>query len=373
MFDVIRQYETEILRCLKCGECQEVCPVYRAEGIESFVARGKIRLMRAVLDREIELTPGVQERINRCLNCNACMANCPAGIDTDHLIFSARCDMRAADIPVPTSLEAVRKNIAEQGNPFGLPSQERGAWIGPEVAQRESDVAYFAGCAVSYSQNRMAKAALRILDQAGIVYTTLGDDEKCCGDPLLRMGLADDARALTAKNRESFRKRGIKRIFTSCAGCTKNLKHFFGDVIEVLHVTEFLDRAASQGRITFEKPFAKKVAYMDGCDLGRHAGVYEAPRSLLARLPGIQMVEFPENRNLARCCGGPFVAAYPELAKRFAAERIQAALDAGAEVIAVSCPTCLVNLKEGAKSFDGLKIDIQEVASLVQRSAQGKG
>jgi len=228
MFDVVKQYETEIIRCLKCGECQEVCPVYGDAQNESFVARGKIRLMRAVMDGEIELTAGVQERINRCLNCNACMANCPAGIDTDHLIFTARCDMRAAGIPVPESLEGVRTNIAEKGNPFGLPSEERGAWVSAEVVERPSEVAYFAGCAVSYSQNRMAKAALRILDQSGMNYTALGNEEYCCGDPLLRMGLVQEARLLTEKNRDALRRRGIRTVFTSCAGCAKNLKHSLG-------------------------------------------------------------------------------------------------------------------------------------------------
>jgi len=85
------------------------------------------------------------------------------------------------------------------------------------------------------------------------------------------------------------------------------------------------------------------------------------------------MTEFPENRNLAHCCGGPFVAAYPELAKKFAADRLRAAADLGAEVVAVACPTCLLNLKEGAKSLDGgIKVDVQEVATLLQRSAKAK-
>jgi glycolate oxidase len=370
MFDVMHEVETEIVRCLKCGECQEVCPVYQDAGNESFLARGKIRLMRAVLDGEIPLTEGVMERINRCLNCNACMANCPAGINVDHLVFSARCDMRAAGIPVPDNLDGVRKNIVEHGNPFGLPREERGAWVKPDVVARQSDTAYFAGCAVSYSQNRMAKAALRILDQAGIDYTALGEGESCCGDPLLRMGLKEEAERLADANRATLHERGIKTVFTSCAGCTKNLKEALGEEFEVLHVTEYLDRLAAEGRIVFEKPFPKKVVYMDGCDLGRHAGVYDAPRALLSRLPETEVLEFAENRDHARCCGGPFIAAYPELAKKFAADRIQTAHDMGAEVLAVACPTCLLNLKEGAKILPDASVEIQEISLLLQKSAK---
>ena len=372
MFDSLTQYENEILSCLKCAECHAGCPVYQDEGNESYTARGKLQLMRAVLEGELELTEGVIERINRCLNCNSCMARCPAGLDTDMLIIQARCEMRAAGIPVPENLEAVRQNIEEHKNPFGLPWEERGAWVPPEALERESDCVYFAGCSVSYSQNRMAKSALRIMDAAGFEYAALGNDERCCGDPILRMGLKEEYEKLAEPNREALRNRGAKTVFTSCAGCTKSLKHSLGDEFEVLHVTELLNRLAEEGRIELAKAFPKKVLYMDGCDLGRHAGVYEAPRDLLARLPGVEMVEADSNRDKAICCGGPFVAAYPEKAKQYAAERIQHAIDQGAEVIAVACPTCLLNLKEGAKEFDGVKIDIQEVASLVQRSVKPK-
>ena len=372
MFDSLTQYEDELLRCLRCAECHAGCPVYQDVGNESYAARGKLRLMRAVLDGEMELTEGVIERIDTCLNCNGCMARCPAGLDTDMLIIQARCEMRASGVPIPENLEAVRKNIQENNNPFGLPPEEREAWATPEALERESDCVYFAGCAVSYSQNRMAKAALRVMDGAGFEYATLGNDERCCGDPILRMGLREEYETLVEQNREALRQRGARTVFTSCAGCTKSLKHSFGDEFEVLHVTELLNRLAEEGRIEFAKAFPKKVLYMDGCDLGRHAGVYDAPRDLLARLPEVEMVEAANSRDKAVCCGGPFVAAYPGKAKQYAAERIQHALDQGAEVIAVACPTCLVNLKEGAKEFDGVKIDIQEVASLVQRSAKSK-
>ena len=89
-------------------------------------------------------------------------------------------------------------------------------------------------------------------------------------------------------------------------------------------------RLAADGRIEFEKPYEKKVMYFDGCDLGRHAGVYDAPRNLLDRLPGTERVEPAKNRDKAMCCGGPFVASYPELAKEFAAARI------GADAICMS-------------------------------------
>ena len=247
--------------------------------------------------------------------------------------------------------------------------EERGEWVTPAIVQRQSPLCYFAGCAVSYSQNKMAKAALRILDTCGVSYTALGNDERCCGDPIERMGLFEEAEQLRAENREVLKRRGMKTVFTSCAGCTKALKHSLGKEFEVLHVTELLEKLADEGKIEFEKPYDKRVLFFDGCDLGRHAGVYDAPRNLLKRLPGMVPVELARSRDKAMCCGGPFVASYPELAKTFAAERLKEAMEARADVIAVACPTCLVNLKEGAKNVDG-NIEIQDISIILQRSAR---
>lgn len=369
MFDALKEFETELVRCLRCAECHPGCPIYQDDMNESYTARGKFRLMRAVMNGELELSDEVVERIDCCLNCNGCMSRCPAGIDTDMLILKARHELRKAGVPVPANLEAVRRNIAEKRNPFGLPAEERGDWTSPQVVERQSELCYFAGCAVSYSQNKMAKAALRILDSVGIGYTALGREERCCGDPLERMGLFEEAEELRAENLEALKRKGVKTVFTSCAGCTKSLKHSLGGQVEVLHVTELLDRLAEDGQIEFEKPFEKKVIYFDGCDLGRHSKVYDAPRKLLKRLPGLVHIELSRARDKAMCCGGPFVASYPELARKFAAERIRDAMDANAEVIAVACPTCLINLKEGAKSVPGAA-EIQDISIILQRSAR---
>jgi Fe-S oxidoreductase len=370
MFEVLNEYETQLLSCLRCAECHAGCPVYLVEKNESYTARAKLRLMRAVMNGEMELSESAIEHIERCLNCNACMARCPVGIDTDILILKARHDMRKAGIPVPENLDAIRRNIAEHRNPFGLPASERGDWAPKGAADKESDLAYFAGCAVSYSQNKMAKAALRMLDGAGLDYTVLGAQEYCCGDPLERMGLQEEADLLRDHIRETLRSKGVKRVFTSCAGCTKALKHSMGDEFEVRHVTEVLDQMVKEGRVTFEKPMAKKVVYFDGCDLGRHAGVYDAPRQLLAGIPEVEMIEMSRNKQMGMCCGGPFMGSYPELAKKFASERIAEAQAAGAEIIAVACPTCLVNLKEGAKSVENCNIEVQDVSIILQRLAK---
>ena len=372
MNEILKEIEEKMIRCIKCGECQAVCPVFKEEQIEGYVARGKIKLLRTILNGQIDFTEAIQRRIDECLNCNACFTACPPGIDVDEIIITARHQMRKNGIPLSESLKIVKNNILEKNNPFGLPAQEKEQWILKDIIERKSENLFFAGCSISYSQNKVAKASLRVLDMAGIGYTTLGNDEMCCGDPLLRMGEVEEYERLREINLRKFKDKGIKVIFTSCAGCVKSLKKDFGDKFEVYHTLEFLEKLAKERKIEFDKEFKKKVVYFDGCDIGRHAGIFEAPRELLKRVPGLELLEFPKNRENSECCGGPFMASFPDLAKNIAAKRIKGAMDLGVDTIAVACPTCLLNLKEGAKLVDGSQIDIQDVSMIVQKCVKKK-
>ncbi len=372
MIEILKEIEEELMRCIKCGECQAACPVFEEELIEGYVARGKIKLLRMILNGRIDFTEGVQKRIDECLNCNACFTACPSGIDVDEIIIAARHQMRKNGIPLSESMQTVKSNILEKNNPFGLPAEEKEQWASKDIIEKKSENLFFAGCSISFSQNKVAKAALRVLDMAGVDYTTLGNDEMCCGDPLLRMGEIEEYEILKEINYKKFKDKGIKTIFTSCAGCVKNLKKDFGGEFEVYHTTEFLNKLVKEGKIEFDREFKKKVVYFDGCDIGRHAEIFEAPRELLKSVPGLELFDFPKNRTESECCGGPFMASYPDMAKSIAAKRVKSALDIGVDTIAVTCPTCLLNLKEGAKLVNGSKLDIQDVSLIIQRCVKKK-
>ncbi|MCX8038108.1 MAG: (Fe-S)-binding protein, partial [Candidatus Sumerlaeia bacterium] len=134
-----------------------------------------------------------------------------------------------------------------------------------------------------------------------------------------------------------------------------------------LHTLELFAEMLADGRLKPQKSLARRIAYLDGCDIGRHSGVYEAPRAVLRAIPGVVLVEFPAHHESSRCCGGPLMASAPEMAADIAARRVREALEAGAEMIAVACPTCFINLKEGANRA-GVKIEIQDVTGLLHRS-----
>jgi heterodisulfide reductase subunit D len=353
---------------MKCGNCREVCPVFQETQDESMVARGKIRLIKAFLEGDLDLTDRFQNKIFQCLNCNACVTTCPCGIEVDEVILAARSEMRRAGKALPESQQRVRDNISKMLNPFGESREERGAWLPPELRKaKPSPNLFHAGCAISYASARTGKAIIRILQGIQYDFTTLGDEERCCGDPYVRMGEDELAHEIIEQNRADYKRLGVERIITPCAGCLKFFKKHYGNDFQILHTSELFAELIEQGRIKPSKELNRKIIYFDGCDIGRHSGVYEPPRAVVRSLPGVELLDFPSNRENGQCCGGPFMSGYPELAKKIASERVRQAKALGAEVIAVACPTCLVNLKEGA-ALIGETIDIQDITTLLFRS-----
>jgi len=359
----------DIVRCMKCGNCMSACPVFAVTGREAMLARGRIQLLKAVMNGRLELTDGLRDVLFTCLNCDACSLSCPPGIRVDELMRAAKVELLRLGKPLPEAQERIRCGIERQSNPFDQPKGERGAWLPPELRQpKPAKYLLHAGCSISYASNRIGKAVIRILQKAGVDFTMMGDEELCCGDPYVRMGDLEKAEALRAMNKAAFRKYGVETVVTPCAGCYNAFKHSYGDSVKPMHIVQLFAELIEGGRLQFEKPFGKKVVYFDGCDIGRHSGCYDEPRQVLSSIPGLELAEMPSNRENAACCGGPLLGSHPDLARRIAAERVREAQARGAEVIAVACPTCLLNLKEGAQSA-GIRMDIQDVTTIALRAA----
>jgi glycolate oxidase len=167
-----------------------------------------------------------------------------------------------------------------------------------------------------------------------------------------------------------------KRIITTCAGCLKTFKELYPKHvdfnIEVFHVVEYLDRLISEGKLRFSKPVSKRVVYHDPCDLGRHLNIYEPPRKVLEAIPGIQLLEFRENRNLAWCCGGGGgVKAFDnDLSGDIAHRRALDAVDLGAEVIVSACPSCKSSLQQAAARLRKEKRGKMRVADVTEIVAE---
>ncbi len=361
--------EEEIYTCASCGYCRFNCPVYKVLGFESATVRGKMLMMKKVLEGKMEFTSDLVDSIYMCAQCEGCKVACPNDIDFVAITRFLRQDMVNQGL-LPESFKMVRENLATLSNPYGEPLDQRGAWLSSKVRgeSKQSENLYFVGCTSSYSLNRIPKSVTRILDKSKFDYTVLGDNELCCGAPMLRMGETELAMDMVQRNVENIRALGVKTIFASCAGCYSTMKHNYPDEFQYLHITELFENMLNDGTLEFRKPFKKRAIYYDGCDLGRHCGVYEAPRNILKAIPELELIEFDYNREDAMCCGGPLSSGYPDLAHNIAVRAVVEAHEKNADMIITACAACLVNFKEGAQ-IAGIQMDVQDIPMILARVA----
>ncbi len=361
--------EEEIYTCASCGYCRFNCPVYKTLGLESATVRGKMLVIKKVLEGKMEFTSDLVDSIYMCAQCEGCKVACPNDIDFVAITRFLRQEMVNEGL-LPESFKMVRENLATLSNPYGEPMDQRGAWLSSKVrgVVKQSENLYFVGCTSSYSLNRISKSVTRVLDKSKFDYTVLGDNELCCGAPMLRMGETESAMDMVQKNVENMRELGVKTVFASCAGCYSTMKHNYPDEFNYLHVTELFENMLKDGTLEFKKPFKKRAIYYDGCDLGRHAGVYEAPRNVLKAIPELELVEFDYNRENAMCCGGPLSSGYPDLAHNIAVQAVVEAHEKNVDMIITACASCLVNFKEGAQ-IAGIQMDVQDIPMILARVA----
>jgi Fe-S oxidoreductase len=349
----------EMMTCTMCGFCKSVCPAFEGVGWDRGVARGRMVLAYGLLRKDIPADESVVEALYQCTTCKDCERRCPSKIKVVDVVEAARRDLVENGTMLPAHRKVV-DNVLRYGNPYGEKST-----VAEVLGQKtkEAEIGYFVGCTSAYRNPNIARATISILNKLGEDYTLL--DEKCCGSVMQRVGWKDEeVVAQMERNVKAIADQGIDEAVFSCAGCFRMFKEEYPKRIDVpfkvRHVSEFLaDRDIKPSALN------KKVTYHDPCHLGRHSGVYKAPRSVLAKIPGIEFKEMTRNSETARCCGGGggVRSAYPELSESIAAKRVEEA--SFAEVLVTSCPFCVNNLKVG-KDRCGSKVEVMDLVELVE-------
>jgi Fe-S oxidoreductase len=381
----LSEIEKDLDACLQCGYCRDPCPVYKQIGWESATPRGKVYALKqlknktpidTLLGRKPKVDDKLMERIFQCTSCAACEHNCHVEIDFAHLWEEVKEWLIAQGYGPMEAHKKIAEKVMAKNNPFDEAPEKRGAWLPPDIKLSDHpEVVFFTGCTEAYRMQPLAVATAKLLDKAGVKFTILGEDEWCCGSPMLRTGQKEYVRSKIAPhNVREMDKRGIKAMVTACAGCFNTMKTDYPKLTGVpsyklYHVSEFLEKLIQEKKLKFTKEFKKKVAYHDPCHLGRHAKVYDAPRNVLKAIPGLELIETKAEKEDSQCCGagGGFKAAFNDMAENVAAERVKYFVDAGAEVIVTSCPFCQVNLNAGAKKA-GLNIKTMDVVQLALQS-----
>ena len=364
---------------MRCGFCRALCPLWEFIGWETGSPRGRMQIIKALLEGRIEANDYVMDRIYKCTNCGYCLWRCPPGVNTVEAIMAARAYLVEKG-HYPKVIDKVDAHIRENSSIYKLPKETRAEWIeytGVEDVvklKRKADLVYFVGCVTSLSGRVMdvAGAASLILDRLDRDWTILGNDEWCCGYPLILSGKREFVRSLAEHNVEMIRRVGAKTVVTTCPGCYRTLAyeypHLVGDLrFEVYHASQLFRKMLGQVKARFKNDMNMVVTYHDPCDLGRLSEVYDAPRIVLSSIPGIKLAELPKNRSLTRCCGGGGMlkATNPDIALKLAVEKVEEAHAVGAEAIISACASCKQNIQDGiVKHEDTIQmLDLTEIVA----------
>jgi len=376
MKDYIAEMGAETIDwCMQCGLCTNLCPWRLVPGqiSEEF----NIRYMQRLGQMGIE---GFEQEnvLFACSTCGMCQNNCPRGVKIIDNVRAMRASIVGGGSP-PAGLRPVLGSSHARGNPWSGPRENRTQWQdGLDIPRFGPHTEYFlfVCCHSCYDPRsiRIARSIAQLLLRGGVSFGVIGVEESCCGESMRKIGDEELFQKLAGANLELFTANGVKKIITTSPHCMWSFKNDYatlGAEWEVFHYTEVLSRLVADGKIAPSAKSAKKVSFHDPCYLGRHSGLYDAPRKLLGSIPGIQIKELRRSRELSLCCagGGGRIWAEVPMGERFGELRVMDAINVGAEVLATSCPYC-VNMMTDACDSLGKKevLEVRELSELLVES-----
>jgi heterodisulfide reductase subunit D len=337
-------------------------------------------MVRALKEGLLEApTDGYSRAFFRCLLCGACTFVCPSGVAVDRILELTRGELSDQEL-LPQALSELSARIDHYRNISAEANEKRLIWADnlpspPTGLNKErAEVVYFVGCVSSFFPRsyKIPQSFVQILDRAGVDYALLGGAEWCCGYPLFIDGELERARELIHHNVEAVRAMGARKIIMTCASCYHFWKHSYPSALgvkdlglEVQHATEFLADLLETGELNLRK-LRENVTYHDPCDLGRKGGVIEAPRRVLAQIPGLRLIEMAENRDNSHCCGGGgnLESFSPEFSQAVARNRIHQATAVGAGTLVSACQQCERTLASAARA-ERARIRIKDITEVV--------
>ncbi len=387
----------DMTSCTECGRCQSQCPAWHTDKPLSpklLIMAMRDHAMAKVVDSEnlvSENGPITPDVLWSCTSCGACVNECPVDIEhVDHIVNMRRFQV-LVESEFPAELGGTFRNLEKAGNPWGANKQDREGWIAEcdfpvKVVSGElpEDVEYlfWVGCAGAYEERakKTTKAVAELLHMAGVNFAVLGKRETCTGDPARRSGNEFLYQILSRENIETLtetfgnRPKGKKKVVVTCPHCFTTIGRDYaqsGFELEMLHHTQLLNTLIKEGRL---KPSPhksdKKLTYHDPCYLGRHNQIYAPPRELL-QASGCDVEEMPRNQERSFCCGGGGGRMWMEekIGTRINLNRVDEAIDTGAQEVAVACPFCRVMVGDGmvARQSD---VEVLDVAQVLLRSVK---
>lgn len=395
----IVNYHDESYRCIRCGSCQAYCPLYIVSGKEPYVARGKLRLIREMLDENLEMSPKLRHYLDLCLGCKACVVNCPAKVETDKVVMSAR-NHFVEQQGLPLIFHIALKHVMANPKAFALGIKSLGIFQGlklnkilikdlrqkmeilPPVPRQtfkqqmsgiplkknlSRRVGFFLSCMDNLMFPEAAKACIKVL-QANDCEVIIPEDVVCCGGPHYAYGAWDTARELAEKNIRAFREADVSAIVTDCATCGSVLKSYPDYFPEGSHLQSLAKDFSAKvfdinhfliSQVNVQpgpRPFGGIVTYHEPCHLSRYQETEGAAQELLRRLKG---ADFKVAEEADMCCGsaGTFNINHYEESMKILSRKINNMQQTGADIFVTACPACRIQLGHGLK-MAGLDIPV---------------
>jgi succinate dehydrogenase/fumarate reductase iron-sulfur protein len=373
----------DLTLCTKCSICHSVCP---AAIDEKFLGPATLATNYRFLTDSRDEAPDdrlkpMADNIWLCTQCNSCTQSCPKLVNASSSIVDERGLMVEASA-VPRTVRDVLTGVVKYHNPMGSQPSKRMDWAKdlnvktfPTVSQ--VDVLYFVCCITAYDQRdqEIAKSMIPIFNKLGLSFATVGTEEWCCGDHIIRLGEKGLFEELAEHNVSTFEKFGPQKIVTlspHCYNSFKNDKPYSEAKLPVQHYTQLVAEAIEKGKLKTTKIVKKKIAYHDPCFLGKRNEIYEPPRQILKAIDGIELVEMERTRSNSFCCGGGAGRVWTEDApceKRPSVNRVKEALNLGVEVMATACPFCVTTLEDAVKTLDiENKIQVKDILEILREA-----
>jgi Fe-S oxidoreductase/nitrate reductase gamma subunit len=378
--------------CVRCGRCDDVCPA--AISGMPYSPRLFIQSLRDVMlttlvsnngsngSKSMELSEALPEDIAwSCTTCGACLTRCPAFVNPVDEVIDLRRYQVLTTGKMPKSVGDAIRNMERQGNPWGMPAEDRLAWAdGLDIRELapgdETDVLLFLGCAFAYDDRnrKVAQSFARLLKKAGVDFGILGYDEICCGETARRLGNEYLFQEFAKQNIEVLTKVKFNRVVTQCPHCFNTIKNEYpqlGGDFKVQHYTEYLAELSLPWETAGGNGSSLKgsLTYHDSCYLGRYNDIYKQPRGLLDK-SNVNRVEMDLREENAFCCGGGGGQMWLETDAntRINHRRLDNALETKADVVATACPYCLVMFDDAIRSKGmGEQIQVMDIAEVLDK------
>jgi heterodisulfide reductase subunit D len=421
----LKALESEIATCFRCSLCKmvplpvfkkkefsNICPINTHYGFHGYSASGMGYMALALAEGRITADRALADIVFSCRTCGYCDMACKFIMESErNEVNMALREVLVKEGLAPEEYRRAVQNMKETGNAAGVAGA--GEWARgldiKKLPEQKAEVLIYAGCRARDDGNaRMAARKLAmLLLHAGVDAGILGDDELCCGLPAHWTGFRDDFREHAEKNRRVIAATGVKKIVTVCGACLGTLKakypkHGTGIGIEVVHATELLARLVEKKKIRLKRHVVLKATYHDPCYLGRqsepHAewkgvektifgqmkyydppkkirygtgGIFDPPRALLKKIPGLDFREMYRIREYSHCCGGGGgqSAAYDGMALRAARDRVAEARAVGAECLVTACSHCKAQFEKAGAGANGESVRIADIIDLVFQAA----